>query len=77
MLGGRQPGSPAALDGIAFVAQDTPVYKNLSVADMLHLTRNLSRYFDQSYAENRLGELGIPLKRKGGKLSGASRPSSR
>jgi ABC-2 type transport system ATP-binding protein len=37
---------------------------------MLHLTRNLSRRFDQRYAETRLGELGIPLKRKAGKLSG-------
>jgi ABC-2 type transport system ATP-binding protein len=46
------------------------VYKNLSVADMLHLTRNLSRRFDQPYAETRLGELGIPLKRKAGRLSG-------
>jgi ABC-2 type transport system ATP-binding protein len=70
VLGGRPAGSPAALDGIAFVAQDTPVYKNLSVADMLHLTRNLSRRFDQAYAEARLAELGIPLKRKAGKLSG-------
>ena len=25
VLGGRAPGSPAALDGIAFVAQDTPL----------------------------------------------------
>ena len=39
VLGGRPAGSPAALDGIAFVAQDTPLYKNLSVASMLHLTR--------------------------------------
>ena len=70
VLGGRPPGSPAALDGIAFVAQDTPLYKNLSAADMLHLTRNLSRRFDQHYAETRLGELGIPLKRKAGRLSG-------
>jgi len=70
VLGGRRPGSPAALDGIAFVAQDTPLYKNLSAADMLHLTRNLNRHFDQGYAEGRLGELGIPLKRKAGKLSG-------
>jgi ABC-2 type transport system ATP-binding protein len=70
VLGGRPPGSPAALDGIAFVAQDTPLYKNLSAADMLHLTRNLSRRFDQHYAETRLGELGIPLKRKSGRLSG-------
>jgi ABC-2 type transport system ATP-binding protein len=70
VLGGRDAGSPAALDGIAFVAQDTPLYKNLSAGDMLHLTRNLNRCFDQRYAESRLAELSIPLKRKAGKLSG-------
>ncbi len=70
VLGGTRAGSPAALDGIAFVAQDAPLYKNLSVADMLHLTRNLNRHFDQGYAEARLSELGIPLQRKAGKLSG-------
>jgi len=70
VLGGQSAGSSAALDGIAFVAQDTPVYKNLSAADLLHLTRNLTRYFDQDYARTRLGELGIPLDRKAGKLSG-------
>jgi ABC-2 type transport system ATP-binding protein len=37
---------------------------------MLHLTCNLNRHFDWSYAETRLRELGIPLKRKAGKLSG-------
>ncbi len=70
VLGGHPAGSPAALDGIAFVAQDAPVYRNLSVADMLHLTRNLNRGFDRTYAETRLEELGIPLKRKAGRLSG-------
>jgi ABC-2 type transport system ATP-binding protein len=70
VLGGRAPGAPGALDGNAFVAQDAPLYKNLSVADMIHLTRNLSRRFDKEYAETRLGELGIPLKRKSGRLSG-------
>jgi ABC-2 type transport system ATP-binding protein len=70
VLGGEPAGSAAALDGIGFVAQDAPVYKNLSCADMLHLTRNLNRRFDQRYAEARLAELGIPLKKKAGKLSG-------
>jgi ABC-2 type transport system ATP-binding protein len=70
VLGGRPAGSPAALDGIAFVAQDAPVYKNLSVAAMLHLTRNLNRRFDQRYAQARLAELGIPLKKRAGRLSG-------
>ena len=70
VLGGKPAGSPAALDGIAFVAQDTPLYKNLPAADMLHLTANLNRRFDQHFAEARLGELGIPLNRRAGKLSG-------
>src|SRR6202012_4712552 len=70
VLGGRRAGSPAALDEIAFVAQDTPLYKSLSVADMIYLTRSLNRRFDQPYANARLGELGIPLRRKAGKLSG-------
>jgi ABC-2 type transport system ATP-binding protein len=70
VLGGEVPGSPVALDGIAFVAQDTPLYRSLSVADMLHLTRNLNHRFDQAYAESRLDELGIPMKRKAGRLSG-------
>jgi ABC-2 type transport system ATP-binding protein len=70
VLGGRRAGSPAALDGIAFVAQDTPLYRNLSVADMIYVTRSLNRRFDQAYAQTRLKELGIPQRRKAGKLSG-------
>jgi hypothetical protein len=27
------------------------MYRNLSAADMLHLTRNLNRRFDQHYAQ--------------------------
>src|SRR5689334_5597979 len=71
VLGGRPAGSLAALDGIAFVAQDTPLYKNLSAADLLHLTSNLNRRFDQHYARARPAELGIPLKKRAGKLSGS------
>src|SRR6201987_1791372 len=54
VLGGLPAGSPAALDGIAFVAQDTPLYRNLSAAAMMHVTRSLNRRFDQPYAESRL-----------------------
>ncbi len=70
VLDGYPAGSLVALDGIAFVAQDTPLHKNLSVSDMLHLTCNLNRRFNQHYAETRLKELGIPLNRQAGKLSG-------
>src|ERR1700722_9006706 len=70
VLNGRPAGSRSALDGIAFVAQDTPLYKNLSVADMIYITRSLNRHFNQVYARTRLDELGIPPRRKAGKLSG-------
>jgi ABC-2 type transport system ATP-binding protein len=70
VLGGRRPGSRAALDGIAFVAQDSPLYKGLTVADMIYVTRSLNRRFDRAFAEARLEELGIPARRKAGKLSG-------
>ena len=70
VLGGVPAGSPAALDGIAFVAQDAPVYKNLSAGDMLHVTGDLNHRFDRAYAQARLAELGIPLKQKAGRMSG-------
>jgi ABC-2 type transport system ATP-binding protein len=67
---GMSATAPALLQDIAFMAQDAPLYKNLSVADMLHLTRNLNLRFDHVQAQARLADLGIPLKKKSGKLSG-------
>ena len=67
---GMPAGVPAALHDIAFMAQDAPLYKNLSVTDMLHLTRNLNWRFDHVQAQARLADLGIPLRKKTGKLSG-------
>jgi len=70
VLDGATPGSPEALDGIAFVAQDTPLYKYLSVADTLRLAASLADSWDGPHARARLDALGIPLNRKVGKLSG-------
>jgi ABC-2 type transport system ATP-binding protein len=70
VLDGLAPGSPDALDRIGFVAQDTPLYPNLSVADTLHFVSSMSRRWDDANARRRLADLGIPLKRKVGKLSG-------
>jgi ABC-2 type transport system ATP-binding protein len=70
VLDGQPAGSAAALDGIAFVAQDAPLYKNLTASEMVHLTRNLNRHFDAGSAIARLRELSIPLERKAGNLSG-------
>jgi ABC-2 type transport system ATP-binding protein len=73
VLGGVPAGSPDALDRIAFVAQDAPLYKNLPVADMVQVARDLNCRWDQARAEKRLADLGIPAKKKVGQLSGGQK----
>ena len=73
VLGGTPAGSPDALDRIAFVAQDAPLYKNLPVADMVHVARNLNPRWDQPRADKRLADLGIPAKKKVDQLSGGQK----
>jgi ABC-2 type transport system ATP-binding protein len=59
-----------ALPRIGFVAQDHPLYKSFSVADMLTFGRKLNPRWDSDLAQRRLQRLGIPLNRAVGKLSG-------
>lgn len=70
VLDGLVAGSPQALDRVAFVAQDAPLYKYLSVAHMIELTRCLNRTFDITLVEQRLDDLEIGLDQNVGKLSG-------
>ena len=78
VLGGCPAGSREALERVAFVAQDVPLYQHLPVGDMMRLARVLNAgRWDQSRAERRLAAMDIPLRRKVGKLSGASRLRSR
>jgi ABC-2 type transport system ATP-binding protein len=70
VLGGIPAGSVQALERIAFVAQDAPLYKGLQVASMLDLAACLNQRFDRQRAESRLAELGIALGQKVGRLSG-------
>jgi ABC-2 type transport system ATP-binding protein len=55
---------------VGFVAQEHPLYRSFTVADLLHLGRSLNAGWDQALAERRLDALGIPLARRAGKLSG-------
>jgi ABC-2 type transport system ATP-binding protein len=73
VLGDVPAGSPAALDAIAFVAQDTPLYRHLSAADMIRLSRALNRHFDDARAHQRLRDIDIAPGRKVGTLSGGQR----
>jgi len=72
VLGGLPAGSAEALNQVAFVAQDVPLYQHLPVEDMVHLARNLNHggRWDQPRASRRLAALKIPPRRRIGKLSG-------
>lgn len=69
---GRDPQTYAreTLPRIGFVAQDHPLYKNFTVADLLTMGRKMNPRWDQRMAEERLTMLDIPLQQRAGKLSG-------
>jgi len=65
---------PAArLARVGYVAQDHPLYRDYSVADMFRLGREMNPSWDQGLAQARMDALGIPLKRKVKTLSGGQR----
>ena len=70
VLGGERAGSPRALDAVGYVAQEAPLYQNLSVGDTLRVIASLNRRWDQDRAQARLAELGIPLDRRVRRMSG-------
>ena len=71
---GRPPIDDAEqLARVGFVAQDTPVYSGLSVADHLHLGEWLNPRWDQGLARRRIDELGLDPGQRAGKLSGGQR----
>jgi ABC-2 type transport system ATP-binding protein len=73
VLGAPPAGSPEQLGRVGFVAQETPVYGSLTVADHLRLGAWLNPGWDQNMAERRIAGLGLDLKQRAGKLSGGQR----
>ena len=67
-------GEVRVLDGaakqVAFTAQGHPLYRSLTVAEMLRAGRLLNEEWDEAGARERLSRLDIPLGKKVGKLSG-------
>jgi|CZKT01.1.fsa_nt_gi ABC-2 type transport system ATP-binding protein len=63
----------ARLARVGYLAQDHPLYRDFSVADMFHLGRAMNPSWDQGLAQARMDALGIPLKRKVKTLSGGQR----
>lgn len=71
VLGGRPGGDPAQLARVGFVAQDTPTYARLSVANHLRMGAWLNPGWDSDLAERRVGEL--DPRQRAGSLSGGQR----
>ncbi|MBB5079216.1 ABC transporter ATP-binding protein [Nonomuraea endophytica] len=73
VLGGLPAAGPAQLAKVGFVAQDTPVYAGLSVADHLRLGARLNPGWDAALARDRIAALGLDPAHKAGRLSGGQR----
>jgi ABC-2 type transport system ATP-binding protein len=73
VLGGRPAENPTQLGRVGFVAQETPLYATLSVADHLKLGGWLNPAWEAGAAERRIEQLGFDRKQRAGKLSGGQR----
>ncbi|MFJ5927231.1 ABC transporter ATP-binding protein [Kitasatospora sp. NPDC092948] len=71
---GRPPATDAAqLGRVGFVAQDTPTYAALTVADHLRLGAKLNPRWDAALADRRIRQLGLDPAQRAGRLSGGQR----
>jgi ABC-2 type transport system ATP-binding protein len=73
VLGGRPASGPAQLAKVGYVAQDSPTYAGLSVADHLRLGARLNPGWNDALARERIRRLGLDPARRAGKLSGGQR----
>ena len=73
VLGGQPAADPAQLARVGYVAQDTPTYPHLTVAEHLKLGAKLNPGWDAKLAQARIEQLDLDPKQKAGKLSGGQR----
>jgi ABC-2 type transport system ATP-binding protein len=73
VLGEPPASSPAQLARVGFVAQDTPAYGRLSIADHMKLGARMNPGWDDQLAQRRISDLGLDPRQKAGKLSGGQR----
>ena len=73
VLGARPAANAAHLAKVGFVAQDTPVYAGLTVADHLRMGARLNPGWDPALAKRRIDQLGLEPGRRAGRLSGGQR----
>jgi ABC-2 type transport system ATP-binding protein len=73
VLGANPGDGPVQLGRVGFVAQDTPVYARLSVAQHLRMGAWLNPRWDRALAESRTEQLDLNRRQRAGTLSGGQR----
>ncbi|MFZ0129912.1 MAG: ABC transporter ATP-binding protein [Candidatus Dormiibacterota bacterium] len=73
VLGGRPADGPNQLGRVGFVAQVTPTYAGISVADHLRMGAMLNPNWDGALAERQIEQLGLDPGQHAGTLSGGQR----
>jgi ABC-2 type transport system ATP-binding protein len=73
ILGAKPASGPEQLAKVGFVAQDTPTYGGLSIADHLKLGAHLNPGWDAALAGRRIQRLGLDPAQRAKRLSGGQR----
>jgi len=73
VLGERLAAGPAQLARVGYVAQDTPAYARMRVADHLRLGAWLNPGWDDDLARRRIAQVGLDPRQRAGSLSGGQR----
>lgn len=73
VLGEQVAGSAVQLSRVGFLAQETPVYPNLSVGDHLSLGAHLNPGWDSHLAHGLIEQLALDPTQRAGQLSGGQR----
>jgi ABC-2 type transport system ATP-binding protein len=73
VLGDRPAKGATQLGRVGFVAQDTPLYAGLSVADHLHFGAWLNLGWDERLAQRRIEQIGLDPRQGVRELSGGQR----
>jgi ABC-2 type transport system ATP-binding protein len=73
VLGGPPADGPTQLGRVGFVAQETPTYARLSIANHLRMGAWLNPHWDGELAEKRIEQLDLDPRQRAGSLSGGQR----
>ncbi|AOS65297.1 ABC transporter ATP-binding protein [Actinoalloteichus hymeniacidonis] len=69
-LFGQPVKHPELRERVGYLAQDHPLYRDFTIAEMLRAGRTLNKRWDQEWAQSRVDTLGLPQRKRIRALSG-------